>query len=543
MALTSRILIGALALGIAGGALAQFDGPAPLAWRWSEATSAIPAGAPVADGDTVFTAVGGRIYALERETGNLLWRYPAGVPLESNFRTGLTLSNGRIVAASDQKVVYCVDAKTGQLAWQASATDPVIGTPSITGNAVVFPLSNSSIGGVSLADGQPLWEKPITSSARILPNINSWQGAVIFGTANSELVAVDLANGRERWRTRFQGRLSAEMTPVVYGDGVYITSDNFIVALRASTGRARWQDRVPERLVFGPGVGPDGVLAVDVKGTVYPYDLNGRKMTRAGFVMDTVPQASPSWVGRFIVVAGTGGEVILIDPKSGERLWNYMIPPLSRTISSGAAGGGGAMGGPSAGGGGRDGGSGGGAMGAGGSGAAGVDTPVLRYVTAAGPAAEAGGTLLIMARDGSLLAFDRTNGVDLTPPLARMVWPSAGDQISPNPASEFVFSVNDLTSGVRPESVKMTINGQEAVGEYKDGFFRVLFLSNGKNRIPRGKITLVVTASDWLGNTSRTTFTLYGDASIARPLGAPPRGAPGSQQGGGPGAGGGGAGF
>ena len=61
---------GAAFLALSSGSWAQVDGPTPLAWRWAAPTSVAPSGAPTIVGETVYVAVGSRIYAMDRETGN-----------------------------------------------------------------------------------------------------------------------------------------------------------------------------------------------------------------------------------------------------------------------------------------------------------------------------------------------------------------------------------------------------------------------------------------------------------------------------------------
>ncbi|HVL40028.1 MAG TPA: PQQ-binding-like beta-propeller repeat protein, partial [Fimbriimonadaceae bacterium] len=68
--LMSRCLALALALlGASAVALAQFNGPAPLAWRWAQPTPVAPIGQPLVDGNTVIVAVGQRVHALDKDSG------------------------------------------------------------------------------------------------------------------------------------------------------------------------------------------------------------------------------------------------------------------------------------------------------------------------------------------------------------------------------------------------------------------------------------------------------------------------------------------
>lgn len=541
MPISYRLILAAGAVAAASVGLSQFDGPAPLAWRWSESTSASPSGQPAVDGEKVIVGVGGRIYCLDRDTGNLVWRYPAGEPLSGNFRTGVVMTGRTIVAASDQRVVYAINADNGQILWQYTSSDPIIGSPATAGSAVAFPTASGQVVGLGLGDGQPLWGGPVKLNDRVLPNLAGTTTGIVAMTARS-MVTLDPNTGRPRWTQAF-GTISSLTKPVVYGDTIYLTSGTYVIGLRAATGSVRWQQNTLEPLIAGVAAGPEGVIAVGQAQKIFTFDISGRPTSRRGFPISIKPGGVPSWAGKFALVPSAGGTLLMVDPRTGETIWSYTIPAITRasaTAGGGAEGGAGRPGGPGgAGGAGTPLGGGGGGFGGG----AQQQTEVPATVAAAGPAIVTGTSLMVLAQDGSLLSFDRIFGIDLTAPSVKMLWPTAGDQVSPNPPAELVFKIEDFTSGINAASVKITMNGQEAfVTPDKDGIFRLLVVAGSRNRsLPIGRLNVKVTAADWLGNVSETTFVLLVDPAIDRPLGGPrpPADAGGGAFGGGGGAGGG----
>src|ERR1700722_7528707 len=93
---------------------AQFDGPSPLAWRWLPPSGVATHGAPLVQGDTLYLASGGRIYAVDRMTGNKVWQFPAEDPISGKFPDEPILAAGSIVAVGNNGTVYGIDASTGQ---------------------------------------------------------------------------------------------------------------------------------------------------------------------------------------------------------------------------------------------------------------------------------------------------------------------------------------------------------------------------------------------------------------------------------------------
>ena len=64
----------------------DFDGPAPLSWRWAQPTKYPPSGSPLVDGNTIYVSVGARIFALDRDTGNQKWKFPTTEPIQGYFQ-------------------------------------------------------------------------------------------------------------------------------------------------------------------------------------------------------------------------------------------------------------------------------------------------------------------------------------------------------------------------------------------------------------------------------------------------------------------------
>jgi outer membrane protein assembly factor BamB len=547
MGFATRLIAGTLALAATACTLAQFDGSAPVAWRWAESTRTSPSGSPVEKDGIVFVAVGGRVYALEKETGNLKWRYPQGAPFDANFRSGLAMSGGRILAAADNRVLYCLDAATGQSVWQYNAADSLMGTPVVVGAKVVFA-DTKGVNAVSLADGTEAWTKPFTLKDRIYPALAAWNDFVIFPAADNKLHAVDVNTGAAKWEQGF-ARLSSTSMPVVHGDMIFINASSYVVSLNAFNGRTRWQNATGDVLAFSPAVSDKGVVTVTDKGKVYAYDLNGRKLNGQAGDLKSNPMAAPSYVGDLVAFALGNGSVVTMNTITGDTVWVYNFPSTSTGGTPAGGGPGGGPAGGSGGGGGLQGGGDGGGRngpggGAGGGGGGAASEAKIVPVYGAGPAILAGETMMILATDGSLFAFDKKLGVDLTPPDVKMLWPNPGDQISPLPPAEFIFKVEDFGSGVVPDSVMVSINGKAVAATYDKvtSIVRLTIIAGGK--IPAlavGKAKFVIDSADWMGNKSSATFTVNVDASIDRPLGGPPKAGgttTGGGTGGGPGTGG-----
>ncbi len=541
---TSSRFIGAIvALGcIAGAATAQFDGPAPLAWRWYQSTSVPPGGTPVVDGNSIYLAVGSRMYAVEKESGNQIWRYPVGEPLAANFRSGVAMSEGLVMAAADNKTIYAVDAATGVQKWTYTAPNAILGAPIVVGKFLVFGLTDNSFMALTVSDGKPMYNNPERIFNGILGGMAAYGSNVLVMDRTFTLYSIDVASRKVNWKTPFSFA-SPDIHPVVYGDTIYLNTGAFLTAVRAGNGMGAWQKNIGEMTAFSPAVSPSGILVVTQTGKAVAFDINGRQISRGFIDLDAYPSADPSAVGKLYAAPTSNGSLNLIDPTSGQIVWNFIVRPITTFLQSDKPGGGT----------GQDTGRGlGGGLGGG---STTTQSKPQNYITAASPAILTGSTLLLQTKDGSLLAFDKSLGVDLTPPTVKMFFPLPGDVISGQPPLEFAFKLEDEASGINMSSVKATIDGNPVDFTLsRDGILSIDISSAPLNaqgkpnkNIPLqdGRRQIQITATDWMGNTSDTVYVVSIDNSL-KPIGRSgqtdkdtKQGGKGGGKGGGPGLGGG----
>jgi outer membrane protein assembly factor BamB len=529
-------LVSLAALALGGAAHADFDGPAPLAWRFLQPTTVAPSGAPLVVGDTVYSAIGGRVFAVDKATGNLKWRYPQLDPIPGSFRSAPIFKDGLILAAGDNKIVYAIDAASGQPRWSFNSPAPVTGQPVLIGDYFVYSQSDSKLTALDTSKGKAAWGAPLGVLDGIVGQIAVNGTDVLVFTTRGELRSINTLTQKTTWRRPFDS-VPPGSVPVVYGDSIFVNSGTYLVALSAANGTPRWQLGTKLQLSFSPAVSADGILVVSNDGSLMMYDSARKPLMKQPIALGSLPVVQPTAAGSMFIVPTANGAINLVDPKKGTIDWSYVITPLADAVAANpnAAGNGNMPGG-----GGVPGGGGGG-LGGGGQTTTTIEKPL--WVQAAGPATIAGNTLLISAKDGSILAFDRDLGVDLTPPTVKLLFPNSGDQVSGQPPLVLVFKIDDEASGVKPSTISIEIDGEKYVSKReKDGNYSVRFSQTGENKLlSDGRKVITVTVSDWLQNQKVAKFALTIDNSL-RPIILPgtanPNGLPGGNGGLGGGAGG-----
>ncbi|RYG93952.1 MAG: hypothetical protein EON57_19135, partial [Alphaproteobacteria bacterium] len=332
------------------------------------------------NGDNVYTSVGGRVFAIDRISGNLKWRFPQLDPIAGSFRTAPILVGDVLVAVGDNKIVYGIDPASGETKWTSNTPGSPIGQPVVVDNRYfAVAQSNNSVALLNGADGQPVWTAPYKVEGGIVGSIGSYGSEVLIFNSQQELLSVNAgAPNKPTWKRTFQ-QLPPTAKPIVFGEAIYVYSGPYLVSLNAATGIPRWQVATGIQPVYSPAVSADGIAVVGADGKAMIYDLAREPLTKKPIELGSGPIASPIIVGSQTVtgtsIAGapttrtmplflvptSNGALNLVNPTEGIK-WSFIVRPLDLDGpgTSNSRPGGGGMGGP---GGGGMGGPGGGGMG------------------------------------------------------------------------------------------------------------------------------------------------------------------------------------
>lgn len=486
-------------LAVASAALADFTQPAPLAWRWSPQSSGIPDGSPVVTDTAVYVGNGDRVYGIDRDSGNTLWRFPTSEPLNSLVAAPIGFAEHKVIVALEDFNVVAIDALSGKQAWRVNLEQKVVTPPVSIGGVVVMGVAPGELVALKAADGSRVWPKNFKASEPILPFIQA-QGNSVFFMSGRTINCLDVTSGAVKWRknfTQFGGSFN------VAGDYVFTNSGSFITVLRAADGVKVWDRQVPEDLACAPGANNQWVVGVTRAGYLYAFDILGRPVFKRGVKLGATTRHAPVMVGPMATVTTQVGTIVMVDVRSGEIKWNTTIHPTS-TARPRAEGGLTARGTQQA-----------------------ADDQRSRFVQAAGAPVISGNSLFLLARDGTLLSYDRDNGVDKWAPSADMVFPNPGDTVSGKAPMTLVFHVDDLGVGVNQDSISVTINGKPyAFKVDAEGYVNVEISSDKRNPpIADGRAKIIVHVIDWLGNVTDREYTLTID-NLLPALGGPRRQAP-----------------
>ena len=228
---------------------------------------------------------------------SVVWKRSLG---DSNGLRGgfeIDVQDDAVFAADADGDVYALETETGKTIWQAETGERVISGPASSGNLVLVGTRDAEVIALSRADGSEVWRSQLSSEVLASPAGDG--DTVIARTVDGRVFALSAADGTRLWtfdRTVPSLTLRGLSRPVMVGPAVLVGLDGGrLVALRVDTGEVLW-----EQVVASPTGRSELERLVDV-------------------------DADPIAVGGGVFALSYGGELVLIDPRSGDSRWDRSI--------------------------------------------------------------------------------------------------------------------------------------------------------------------------------------------------------------------------
>ncbi len=286
----------------------------------------------------VICTAGKSIYAVEIETGKLLWQHE--VP--GNLDGDLLVAKNRILFSS-LGILHCIDLDSWKEYWQFKAPEGG-GEISWSENRVILMAEKFNINRtadiitslycIDFETGTTIWKKEINeySSSRPLVAHNR----VFVGTYNTtgerkkaNLIAVDFLTGKELWR--FPVIKTIFSSPVATDKYVIFTcTDQYIYALDLQTGANAWRFFSEYTIEASPCIEGNNVYFGDVgnrfsgiEGNSNFYSLNastGKVNWQIKLDFNTLFKP-PQYLDNKIIISGK--ILLAIDKDSGKERWHY----------------------------------------------------------------------------------------------------------------------------------------------------------------------------------------------------------------------------
>ncbi len=330
-----------VAVGLRSGEILALDA-VDGAERWRVSLDSDIPFSPAVSGD-VYVPVGPRLVALDGETGNRQWTYPAGDTIaapptvtadaiyvttvdgdaDGGFATPATGEGTPTPTPTDVRwfrgTVVALSPGDAEERWGAARTERYSFT---SGPPEEIPLAIED--GLVLVsfDGRLVAYDAATGEERWAVQGGALRPAVTGGVVSTGTVGVSLASGATQWRLRTGD--SVTVAPAILGNTLYVGSeDSYLYAMAADTGTLGWSARLDGPVSAAPTLDEETVYVGTTEGTLSALDrADGSERWALTFDHEV---RSPALADGKLYVGTFSGTVRAVDAADGTVVWRTSV--------------------------------------------------------------------------------------------------------------------------------------------------------------------------------------------------------------------------
>ncbi len=283
-------------------------------WTCQPGGSIMYSSPAISDGRIFVGSVDGRVYALDFETGDLLWNYTTGNWIGSSP----AVTGGKVYVSSCDGYFYALNASNGGLLWRYPTGGGTCSPTIAEGKVFVGSLNHSFY--AFTEDGAVLWNYTAGEFIESCPAVAD--GKVYFGSADGYVHALNITNGARIWINNTGGWIYS--SPAVVDGKLYIGStDGKVYCMDAQSGNFEWNYSTGGSIYCSPAVAGGIVFTGSNDGNAYALDA----------ATGTLVWQKPIGYGGYsspaiackkkLYIATSSGEIYSLQPESGTILWTY----------------------------------------------------------------------------------------------------------------------------------------------------------------------------------------------------------------------------
>lgn len=295
----------------------------------------IPKGGSIAadpeyhNGVIYFPSLDTHIYALDAESGEMIWKFKTGAPTLSTP----VVHNGRIYFGSNDNQFYCVDLD-GNLVWKKNLGDIIVSYPSAVGDKIFIPAGKIMF--CFSENGKEEWRFQTGDGLLIVPKIINEK--VFISSYDKNVYALDM-QGRLKWKFTAGGPLSSPLimsgreevftikershskmmyveNPILY----MASSDNNLYAL-TEDGKLIWKFNSGSSFASALAGSKNTIYAGTISGYMFAIDTEGQK--KWSFRTGGMVTAAPTIAKEKIYVNSWDGKIYCLS-EGGEKIWDFL---------------------------------------------------------------------------------------------------------------------------------------------------------------------------------------------------------------------------
>ena len=297
----------------------------PLKMLWKSDISHSPLGILTASDGTIFVStMGGRIYALDHETGVSM----GSLDLEKSIGKGMAIDgiHGYFGRISNGKTLFSYELRNGIYVWKRNI-GPVESIPLISGGLLYVTTKTGYVYCLDMETGAEKWKfdsgKPFHSSPA------GWNGLIIATNDSGYVYGISASNGKMKWKLQTGAPIFA--TPIISGDDIFVGNiSGTFYSIDAESGTTNWKHEGTGSYYSTASAGDDNVYIMGADGmmlslskpdgsVIWKSDLNAP--ISEGILLS----------GKYIYIGSMDKNLYAVSAETGVILWSEKLEGRVRT--------------------------------------------------------------------------------------------------------------------------------------------------------------------------------------------------------------------
>ena len=243
----------------------------------------------VAVSDIVYAGTGKSLCALKAATGELIWKNGAWSRGEGCVAT-LSLGHSILIGHANWKGLYANNAVNGELLWENKDAELKYRSASVAWEGEnLYLLSSRSFFILNSKNGEIIVRKKLNCSVNVNSTPLVTGSEIIFGTATNGVIALDKQTLEEKWNFKTNPALiytspyskpsssTVETSPVLVGDTIFFgASDGILYALNRINGKLLWKYQTGVPIFSTVSIAGNALYVTDFAGNVYGFIMNNK---------------------------------------------------------------------------------------------------------------------------------------------------------------------------------------------------------------------------------------------------------------------------
>ena len=156
----------------------------------------------------------GRVYAVKKQTGDIVWTMQHSAPFDSQP----SIFGTRLYIGSDDGNLFAIDKSTGQVAWRYRTQGAIHGTSVVVAGLIYFGSTDGYVYALKETDGSLRWRRRTGASVQTVADARS---GLLVVSLDNYVYCLSYGNGDRLWKRQMAGRIAS--APLTATDGALFT--------------------------------------------------------------------------------------------------------------------------------------------------------------------------------------------------------------------------------------------------------------------------------------------------------------------------------